>query len=476
MVLRNANLHFYTDLFRCKEYFMAKRYLPHLVVATLTFAIVCLLLATTPVAAAPVTAESLVPPQMVLPAPWGLLKLLLLLTFFIHLLLVNILIGSVVMAAVNAWKMKPGGLDISSRVLPESSMQYELGYVPAVLALAVNFGVAPFLFAQVTYGSFLYSSSILMAVWWLSMPLAVIFGYYALYMPRIEPDGRLISRLLLTLVSLIFLYIAFLLSTNSTLMLRPDRWVEWFNNPGGRMLNLGDPTFVPRYLHMITASLAVGGLFLAARGAWLLRGGAKDQALQAQRIMRGLDWFFYASLVQVVWGLWFLIALPARARNLFLGQDILAVFALLLSLAGLLAALWKARTIRNEPLREAGGVRRVVWLTLGVVFIMVCIRDMVRDAVLRPYSGLSAAGGAAVPLEPGVELLSKAAPLPPELLLPVDQGQAAGFVIFLIIAVLGVIALVWLARISMRLFRPDAETAGEAVAGAAPGRKGAGEE
>lgn len=107
----------------------------------------------------------LVPPAMALPAPSGLLDSLLVLTFFAHLVLVNILLGSVLLAILDrrgAASDTPGGV----------------AFLPKTLALAVNFGIAPFLFLQVLYGHFLYPGIVLMAVWWLAVPAVKIIDSF----------------------------------------------------------------------------------------------------------------------------------------------------------------------------------------------------------------------------------------------------------------------------------------------------------
>lgn len=84
--------------------------------------------------------------------PDGILRLLLLFTFFMHLVLVDILLGSTLLAIVERKNFVEDG---------------QGAYLPKILALTVNFGIAPFLFLQIVYGNFLYSGVVLMAVWWL---------------------------------------------------------------------------------------------------------------------------------------------------------------------------------------------------------------------------------------------------------------------------------------------------------------------
>ena len=200
-------------------------------------------------------------------------------------------------------------------------------------------------------------------------------------------------------------------------MLRPDFWFRWFSEPHGRLLNTGDPTLFPRYLHILLASLAVGGLTMAWRAQWGKRAPESGREEAERRFRRGLDWFFYASLAQVPVGLLFLSALPPDVRSLFLGGDALSTAALMLAVSGLCIALVLARQGR---LKLAGAA------ALGVILVMVCVRGMVRDAMLQPYGGA-------------------ASPAPTALAMP--HGQTAALCLFLAVTALVIAVLVWLGRV-----------------------------
>jgi hypothetical protein len=61
--------------------------------------------------------------------------------------------------------------------------------------------------------------------------------------------------------------IARLLSTNMTLMLRPEVWRQMYSASGaGVYLPMGDPTITPRWLLMLTGGLFVGGLWMVYLG------------------------------------------------------------------------------------------------------------------------------------------------------------------------------------------------------------------
>lgn len=158
-----------------------------------------------------------------------------------------------------------------------------------------------------------------MAVWWMSIVMAVMLAYYGLYIS----DGAIrTSRrsAVLIPVALLLMGTAFLLTSASTLMERPDQWWRWFQEPYGLILNTGDATLLPRYLHIILASLAVGGLTMAWRAEWSLRCPGVDREKALHRRRRGLTWFFHVSLAQIAAGLLFLFTLPGEARSMLTGE------------------------------------------------------------------------------------------------------------------------------------------------------------
>lgn len=66
--------------------------------------------------------------------------------------------------------------------LPMLTFALHLHLMNALVAFTVNFGVAPLLFVQVLYGHLFYASSILMAVFWLAVIPLLIAAYYAAYL------------------------------------------------------------------------------------------------------------------------------------------------------------------------------------------------------------------------------------------------------------------------------------------------------
>ena len=306
--------------------------------------------------------SGLIPSAEAIPTHWGWFYFFLILTFTLHLLLMNVMLGSGVIALVRHFKNG----NTSCAVCKDISLK-----LPYKIAFTINFGVAPLLFLQVLYGRFVYTSSVMMGVYWLGVVGILIIMYYSAYIYDFKYDQWPGLRIyfLITMVVLA-LVIAFVFSNNMTLMLNPEKWTGYFENRSGTMLNLSDPTLMPRYLHFVVASIAVGGLFMAI--TWKLR----QDPLAKEYSSQGMTWFFYATIVQVGIGLWFLMSLPGDIMLFFMGDSALYTSVFLLGLAGVVLIL-------------VFSFKKMVWpttagLVLTVVF-MVLMRDLVRTAYLADY-------------------------------------------------------------------------------------------
>lgn len=311
-----------------------------------------------------------------LPAPVWLFKFLLHLTFVLHLLAMNFLLGGSVIAAVER---------IRGRTREESLRlsRWIERRLPATMAFTVTLGVAPLLFVQAVYGHLFYSSSVVMAWPWFLVVPALIVVYYLAYTLSFRGDGAGRAMRAASWIMLLGLAgIAFVYVNNMTLALRPGSWARlYFKSPGGLHGNLGDPTLWPRYLHFVVAALAVAGLTVALAGARRMTRGDRDGS---HMFRLGILWFLIPTASQFVFGLWFLISLPRDVMMTFMGESPLASALFVLAVALPLAMIiLPALSFRSECPFKA------TLITAGVTLIsvvdMVLIRDFVRDAMLRPY-------------------------------------------------------------------------------------------
>ena len=309
----------------------------------------------------------LIPSPEAIPAPWWILEFLGVLTLMLHLLVVNIVLGgSLLMLAGRLTGADTGPAGGTSSVFA--------GKVPTAFAVGITLGVAPLLFFQVLYGHFFYTSSVLMAVFWILVIPAVIIGYYGAYVNARKLDShRALATAAVAVTSLMLLYVAFAFQNNISLMLHPERWVEYFANRSGTILSLSDPVLWPRYLHFITASVAVAGLFSAI--VWRLR-EKKGVEEAGEKMKGGLKIFAVATMVQVVIGFWLLIALPREVMMKFMGQHMLYTVTLFFGIILAIAAIMAAVLGRLVP---------TVILLVATVAAMILMRTFLRTAYLEPY-------------------------------------------------------------------------------------------
>ncbi len=299
------------------------------------------------------------PDLLPLPAPAWLLVGLSVFTLLLHLLAMNLTLGASLVAVWATWRRN------------ESLARLVLNTLPVSTAMTITSGVAPLLFVQLLYGQFFYAASILMAVPWMLVVLLLMLAYYGFYFNYFKSAPLTACNVAVALGSAFaVLAIGFIYVNNFTLMLTPERWPTLINGAStrGTALNTGEPTLLPRYLHVVTAALAVTGLYLALRG----------------QLRCGAFLFGGATLINIGFGLWFLFALPESIRNLFLGGNAAQTGHLWggvgLAIAALMLMMLAVNATRPKPLLIAAALVLVL-----VVDLMATVRHFVREAYLTPH-------------------------------------------------------------------------------------------
>jgi hypothetical protein len=319
---------------------------------------------------------------MPLPGPVWLLKTLLLVVFFLHVLFMNCTLAGGLTAVFNAIRGR------SERHPLSRKLSADLGRVlPVFVAFTVTLGVAALLFVQVLYGNLLYTSSILIGVYWFSVILLVILGYYGYYYFSAHSGEKatIASIIVLSLAVLCFLTIGFIFTNNMSLMWSPQKWLAMYRaRPSGAHLNLSDVSVVPRYLHTIVGAFGVFTAALAHYGTVRFK---KDREYGSWLVRRSSIVFAGTTVLQFLIGMWFLMSLPRNVALIFFRDGLgVAVFgvALLATLAATILLLVGGTAKEPSPLIHAG-----FGMVLITVALMVVMRDMVRTAYLQPYFQLS---------------------------------------------------------------------------------------
>lgn len=305
----------------------------------------------------------LIPTPDVLQVPWGWFQVLLTVTFFLHLVVMNILLGCSIIVFFRHAAGK--STEINKNIS---------GKLPLTVAFAVNFGVAPLLFVQVLYGHFIYASSILMAVYWLSVFALVMFAYYGTYIYNLNFDRLTGFRTVLTgFIAAILLVVAFIFTLNMSLMTNVEAWPAYFSNSEGSLLIFSDPSLLPRFLHSVFGAVAVGGLAIGLYYDFKKR---KGEAGAEEGVTVGMNWFAGTTMLNVGIGAWYWGTLPESVRSL--GGDGGAFFLIFIVLGIIAAILSLIYGMRHE-------VRPAFYYLLGSLFCMTLVREFARRLTLEPW-------------------------------------------------------------------------------------------
>ena len=311
---------------------------------------------------------NLIPQALPIPVEWGWFYLFQILTFILHILFMNVMLGASIIALVHHLRGKAETEPLTKSISVK---------LPFSIAFAVNFGVELLYEEQGRYWQFIYTSSVLMAVYWLSVVGVVIIAYASAYIydfSYVSLGG--LRTVFIGVTTVCLLATAFIFTSNMTLMLNPAGWDAYFDNPWGTLLNTSDPTVLPRYLHFVASSVAVAGLALAL----FYRSKVKNDPGAQRWVRHGMNWYAYTTMVQMALGLWFLTALPDRVAALLLGGSLPHT---LVFVTGATIGIF---SISNALRYNAGATAT---LSFATIILMLFLRDLVRDAYLTPYFDVS---------------------------------------------------------------------------------------
>jgi hypothetical protein len=307
----------------------------------------------------------LIPQPDTIPVSWGWFQFLLLLTFPVHILAMNAMMGGLLIGIVQR--------------LQGGTVQKQLAHrialaLPLVIAFVVNFGVAPLLFVQVLYGQFVYSSSVLMGFFWILIVPVLIIAYYGAYLYdfKFKALGSF-GPLIAIIVFLLLTVIGFFFSNNMLLMSLPERFVDYFSVKDGTLLAYNEPEFWPRYLHMMLGAIAIGGLFVGLLGK-LNKSNNPDLAAHSESV--GIFTFNLFTIINIAIGFWYFFSLPETQRKVLMGGSIPATAMFALTLLLITGAIFV-------------GIKKQFWLTffhaVALVLAMIFIRSWVRSSYLEQF-------------------------------------------------------------------------------------------
>jgi hypothetical protein len=310
-----------------------------------------------------------------LPAPMWLFRVLHPLTFTLHITAVQVLLGSLVVALV--WST--AGRLAGDRVRTGAAAAV-LAPLPILMTFVINLGVPPLLFSQVLYGRALYTSSILIGLYWISVIILLMVGYHLIYVAAGRARKGRFPGWFNLVALLVVLKIALIYTHNFTLLVRPQVWGEMYRNSplGAQLAAAGDPTVLPRWLFFVVGSLVLGGVWISlmARRPSL----PADVALTMRRWGARLTAAF--AVIQGGVALWAFLRHPAPVREA-LGESTLygivswawPITAVLLVGTG----VWAARTAAQPSWRPGLACAGTAFINVAA---LVLLREGIREKTL----------------------------------------------------------------------------------------------
>ncbi|RZK76331.1 MAG: cytochrome C, partial [Pedobacter sp.] len=315
-----------------------------------------------------------------LPVPEPVLVVLLVVSFLVHIVFVNLMLGG---SLLTLWCQLKGLKDKEY-----DELAHEIAKTITVnKSLAVVMGVAPLLSINTLYTMYFYTANSLTGLMWIAIiPLvtvAFLLTYLHKYTWHTFEHNKAIHITIIALACMIFLFIPLIFLTNINLMLFPEKW----GSIKGFMSALTLPNVFPRYLHFIFASLSVTGLFLF----WYI--GRKNYPFETifKRLTRyeikkkAYSLVLAASVIQFLIGPIVLITLPSKG----MGWNLIFIVLTGASIA-IPAMYWIYKAIVGKPADINNNFWKVaICLTITVVF-MGAGRHVYRSNSLAPHQKMMA--------------------------------------------------------------------------------------
>ncbi|MCX7830605.1 MAG: hypothetical protein N2445_06060 [Acidobacteria bacterium] len=313
-----------------------------------------------------------------LPSPPLIIKFFLYLTLFIHLLLVNLVLGSSFLIATYLIKGKEKHLNIAKPMA---------GRLPYFMAFLITFGVAPLLFIQTLYPSLFYNALINFSIPSFLVLISVFFSYTLLYIGARNWEKLKVYKIFLySFVGILLTFVMFVFNNIMSFIEEAKENPSLFlNNEYGFDFYFSSPTLLARFFHFFFSSIAISGLWVAIWGVIKL---PKDPEQGRWQYRSGATYFSSSTILVIVTGVWWLLVVSKDASSLIMGKSILhtIIFIMLIvsSLTALILALLGMNSIKPSVFLRITGV-----LTVFNVFAMIFLRDSFRTAQLKEFAEFS---------------------------------------------------------------------------------------
>lgn len=313
-----------------------------------------------------------------LPLPEWLLVTILVISFLVHILFVNLMVGG---SLLTLWSQIKGLKNKEYDILA-----HEIAATITVnKSIAVVMGIAPLLSINVLYTIYFYSANALTGLMWIAViPLvtvAFLLTYLHKYTWKLLENNKAVHISILAVAVAIFLFIPFIFLTNINLMLFPEKWAL----VKGFFSAMTLPNVFPRYFHFIFASLSITGLFLH----WYM--GRKNYPFETifptftryELKKKGYSLALVASVIQFLIGPLVLLTLPSKG----LGWNLILIIFTGAAIA--LPAMWMMwKGIQGDESTIDKDFKKVLVLMTITVLFMGSGRQVYRSNALEKHREL----------------------------------------------------------------------------------------
>ncbi len=268
------------------------------------------------------------------------------------------------------------------------------GVVPFALVFTILLGIASLLFLQIIYRGIVSATTGLLNTAWLIVLGMLGLGFYMLYVyqqSREDPSRSPYFHLVIGSMSTgLFLGVALIFVSANILMLFPEKWsaIQTISLSGALDL----PTVIPRFLHIVLASVAGLGILMMLYGMTLssrwgnrfFRGSMPDPDYALWVMRYGVACTLGGTLPQTVVGPWLLLALPDYVRGALVSGETVGSLAFFVSLTCALLGLVLLNAALMVPKSKGLALGGLISLMVTIA-LMVVVRDQVRYDWLRPH-------------------------------------------------------------------------------------------
>lgn len=300
------------------------------------------------------------------------------LTFALHILFVQLMLGTSAITIFGAFKNDAKWRRLASAML-------EIAKVSVSVAIVI--GVAPLLFVQVVYDPHWYTSNVLSAVWVIAFIIILIFAYWAMYAyyfingknkdKTVEPKGKFWMLISISLM----LVVGFIMHSLTSQMLRPELWQQWYVQSGlvdysGSQLHAYN---LWRFAFFISMAIPVtGGMLVTYRRFKMVREDADMDYLNWAAEV-GKKWIKVGSVISAALYVAWMMTIPETA-----GDFATSFWGIIGGVMVLFYAIWAQIRLNGEA-KLCSYMALPVALVIGLV--VATSREMLRYGILDGFFG-----------------------------------------------------------------------------------------